>query len=125
MKGAVLNPREFSGYGLVTGRDATTPAEPDGQRALKGRVFGALFERVRRSLTSDFREGRVRDGGEIVVVSGTQDEVTKCYEVLSKDRTPPNPQMKVIDFNGNHMSPLVKAADVIDRIAKVSETPRS
>jgi len=101
-------------YTYTSGREDTVPPEPEGQRAIKKEVFGSLLTRVRTNLPL-WEQARVKEGGNIIVVSGKKDEMTKSY--LAEDAFTQNPQIHVLHLSeGSHATPLTEPEEVLRKI---------
>lgn len=97
-----------------------------GQKERKGEVFDALLNRLNTQLDL-WKKARVKKGGRIIVVSGSQDQLTKSYEVFnSKPETIAelkmvNPQIDVLEHPGSHAYPLIHPGPVVDRIFRMQK----
>lgn len=107
----VKNFGKLAKYSLTSGRK--TPDEK-GQKQLKQNVYKSLLDKVRRK--SDFwRTMKVQDTGQIVIVSGKRDQMTKSSEAISQFAQ--NPQGKIVDFpDGSHVTPLVEPEKVLPKV---------
>ncbi|MEX1052290.1 MAG: alpha/beta hydrolase [Patescibacteria group bacterium] len=104
-------------YTYTKGRKELLGIEPEleGQRSLKERIFNRLLVKVRTKRDS-WKAARVTEGGEIVIVSGGQDDITRSRETFNdKDFVRnSNPQARLIYLPKlHHVSPLIKPEEVV------------
>jgi len=113
-----MKERGQSAYFTMT-VESKIPREKE-QIKLREEIFGALITKVAKK-NEAWKEARVQDGGNIVVVSGRKDKITKSAERNQDFQQ--HPQVRVLDLpNGYHMSPQVDAERVIPAIFELQQS---
>ncbi|GEM_PF-1646453 len=106
----VSNFRNFPRYVWTIGRGG----EKAGHRALRLKSLQGQMAKVLVGRPDLWECVRVREGGEVVVVSGRDDRVTKSGEYFGSGLN--NPQMRVLQVAGGHAAALIDPGEVLDRI---------
>ena len=113
-------------YTFSRGRKDSIDQEDAGQRQLKERVFNALLGKVRKKHDL-WQKARVKNSGEIIVVSGELDNITKSRKIFNDEEQLKriNPQIRLFNIpKGRHMSPLIYPEAILPGIfAKANYTP--
>lgn len=101
-------------YSLTQG---SKNSQIEGQKELKKRVFNTLMERVRTKM--DFiGSAKVKEGGRIVVVSGSQDHLTESSRAKADFLA--NPQVAFIELpDGHHATPVTNPSLVIAKVNQI------
>ena len=119
VKGLATRLRTLPSYGLIMGRSSRAPEQSNEQGPIKKRIFEALVQKVKRKLP-DWEKMRVKEGGNITVVVGTKDELTKSYK--GYDVFDGNPQVRFFELaNGLHNTPITEASDIIPQILEMQK----
>jgi len=105
--------RTLPRYSLVLPKGSNSP-EDKLQQAINKKATNGILEKVKQRLDI-WDDARVREGGNIVVVAGGRDELTKCHKGL--DVFEENPQTKILDLpDASHMTPITKASQILPQI---------
>lgn len=103
-------------YTFSTGRKRD---EDSAHLSLRKDVSGALLSRVLTGMDL-WKDARVKENGKITVISPTGDDTTKCYKVFNKENElelqNENPQIRVINIPGTHITSLVDPESVLDKL---------
>lgn len=90
------------------------------QIPLRKKVFGLMMNRVMTHVDY-LKNARVREGGNIVIVSGRKDRITKSSDVNKEFLQ--NPQVRILDLqNGYHASPGVEAEKILPLIFNLQKS---
>lgn len=113
---------DTSKYTFTKGRNESEVIEPEGkvQRGLKEKIFNRLLTKVRNKKDT-WKSARVNDGGEIVVVSGQKDNMTRSRKTFydEPELRKFNPQIRLVDLpDGHHVTPLIQPEVVLAEIHK-------
>ncbi|MDO8340508.1 MAG: hypothetical protein Q7T59_00885 [Candidatus Woesebacteria bacterium] len=111
---------DITKFSYTSGRNESDDIEPESkeQRQLKKRIFNRHIKKTRQKKDT-WKSARVMNGGEIVVVSGEKDNVTKSRETFSNEGLLKsfNPQIRLVTMpNGRHFTPLIYPELVIEQI---------
>jgi len=109
--------KRFSTLGKYTfsmGRNKNVEQQPQEQKKRRGEIFKSLMKKV-QTKTASWEGAKVKDGGNIVVISGGKDQITKSYRVEDDFRK--NPQMEVVHLpNAYHSTPLTEPQETVEKI---------
>lgn len=107
-------PSKGAHYSLTMARheDQTPKSEED--KAIAGSTFNAVREKTLKKF-DPFKTMKVADGGQITVVSGTKDNMTRSRESDGDFRS--HPQVELISVQGGvHNTPIVEAGKIIPEV---------
>ena len=88
--------------------------EKNEQLKLHDEVMGSLIKKITQA-NDNWKDARVKEGGNILIVNGGKDMVTKSAAIDGEYKL--NPQMRVLDLpNAYHMTPQLEAETIIPEI---------
>jgi hypothetical protein len=86
---------------------------------LRNQLFKIMIGKILKE-SNVWKRARVKEGGRIVVVSGTKDEMTKSARKFNErsqaELSKENPQLMVIEVEGSHAGILIDPKPAIDKI---------
>ncbi len=107
-------PSKIGKYAFVWGKNKNQQPDSKEDASAKKRVFNTVIERVTHK-SPLYETMRVREGGNIVVVSGGKDRVTKSSRADNDFAS--HPQTELISLpQGIHNTPIVEAETVVPEI---------
>lgn len=103
--------KNFASYGLILEAKQPTTT-PEDQKKKKG-VFDVLLSRIREPFAK-WKEMQVKQGGKIVALSCSEDDVTRSKDAFPQDLQAKNIQPVIVP--GGHMAPIIDASRIVDAV---------
>lgn len=112
-------PEKGAHYSLTMSRNGDQIQKTDEEKALAQATFNAIREKTLNKF-EPYNTMRVADGGQITVVSGKKDDMTRSRE--GDENFTKHPQARLISLSeGVHNTPIIEAPMVVPEIFKIQE----
>lgn len=108
------NPSKGAHYSLTMSRHEDQIPKSEEEKALATRVFNSVREKTLQKF-GPYRTMQVAEGGQITVVTGRKDDMTRSTESNSDFRS--HPQVELISLkNGVHNTPIIEAEKLVPKV---------